>query len=423
MEQRKFFGIRLNAIYETIGFLLFMTFIAYVFGIEGNYRNVVPHPFWIIVLLMSVQYGAAEGLFAAALCTLFLYLGSFPLQNPTETAFDYQVRLIKLPFLWFLVAYVLGAIRNKLEKGKETLQAETEKAKEEARVIAEAYDVVKTSNENLAIHLVAQQKTFAGTYESFKNLSFLNPVEIIFGLDEIVQVILDPKKFSVYALGPNGLESATSRGWKESDTYLRRFTSSSPLYDLVVNHRRVVCVVNEDDAKALGEEGVLAGPLINPSTNEVFGMLKIEDMEFLDINLSTIEIFKILCKLIGHSYANAYQYQEMKKNSIFSAQPGIYSQAFFKTLKSYLVAQSKNFHFSLAQYKINANTSDLSKLTKIRELLHHSAPSEAFVCEGKKPGKEWLILWPSQKELNGMKEKLLEIEPSITIDCEHLHEV
>jgi hypothetical protein len=59
------FGLRWTAVAETLAMLAVLLLIDRTIGAADQFFPVQPHPFWIVVLLISAQYGVFEGLMAA----------------------------------------------------------------------------------------------------------------------------------------------------------------------------------------------------------------------------------------------------------------------------------------------------------------------------------------------------------------------
>src|SRR5580704_14960111 len=72
----------------------------------------LPHPFWIPVLLMSVQYGIMGGLFATLSATTAFFIGELPVQYATQDFYGYAGIVAALPCGWFGTALVLGGLRT-----------------------------------------------------------------------------------------------------------------------------------------------------------------------------------------------------------------------------------------------------------------------------------------------------------------------
>lgn len=392
-KSQKFLGLRVSAIFETFCFLIVATALQLFFLSPTYFSTTLLHPFWIIVLLVTVQYGTAEGIFAAIASSVFLYLLSFPSQKAEEAYFDYQLRIALLPSLWFITAFILGEIRMRIEKENETLRSRLDQARSEVEKITAEYLVLKEANQNLEFHLSAQEETAATGFRVFRALEALEPAQIIFGLNEIIEKTLHPDKFSVFAKGPNGLEAVTSKGWKPSDNYVRRFVPSSPLFEAVVNDKKMISIVNKDERKILHSEGVLATPLIHPDSGEVFGMIKVEELDFKTLSLSRLETFKVVADLIGRAYSNAKKHHTSLQFNLFAIPGLLYSYPLYKMASSYfkMIAETEKSLVNSLSLKLENNAPfEENKLVEWIKTL----PPFIKCFEGSKKLKELFLIYP-----------------------------
>jgi hypothetical protein len=310
------FGLNKNAVIETLVLLSALLGLSFFMDAPVRWQSMDLHPFWIVVLLVTVQYGTKEGVFACVMATLFLYVANFPVQEIEESSFDYQYRIAHLPLFWFISAFVLGELRMKSTYENQELQTKLDELQDRAFAITEAYEQIKKTKEDLESRIAGDVTTLSNTYQALKSLEELNPAKILFSLEGLIQIALDPEKFSVWAFGQHGFEVVLSYGW-ENDSYLRRIETKTPLFEALVNKGRMLSVTNRDDQILLEKQGILAAPLINPRTDEIFGMIKIEEIEFNKLNISNLEIFKTLCILIGKAFGNAQAFKIFRDNGIW----------------------------------------------------------------------------------------------------------
>lgn len=329
MTRKRFLGIPFSAWQETIATLGVLLAINVFFFDGDRWVGLALHPFWIVVVLVSSQYGTLAGLMSVIASTLALYVGNFPPQSLTETYFDYQFRLCWLPSLWCVTAFLLGELRNGLVRKNQKLERDLQEMHTEADRVVSAYEKLKAAKEYQELSIASQRRSAAALYRTFKYLEELNPAAILRDLDKIVVTALNPKKFSVYANGANGFEAATCFGWEDSDQFLARIPTEHALYKEIAEKHRLVCVVNRQDEKILGGQGLMAAPLIDTTTGQVFGLVKIEAVHFLEFNLPTMEIFKTLCELIGVAYSHARQFKTLTQQAIYGSCKGVYSYSFY----------------------------------------------------------------------------------------------
>lgn len=355
-------GVRRSAILEIFIFLAIVLSLDFISVDHSRFMDVSPHPFWIILLLICVQYGTNEALFCAAVISAVLLVGNLPEHLITETIYDYLFKVTYLPFLWIGTAVILGELRTRQIHEQQEYEKDLAQANKEKETITEAYYRLKVLKESLETRLASEMRSAISIYEAAKSLEGISQSKIIIAIEDIVVTAMGPKKFSVYAIGSDGFEPLVCYGWEDNDRYTRRFNTESVLYEQIVGRKRAVCVINETDERILSGEGVLAGPLIDTSSGKVFGMLKIEELGFMELNMSNIETFRVLCEWIGAAYSTAGKYQAAKDDSLVNYEHMLLSHNFFKRQSAFLVALANRLNFDLSMLAVRiANADTLSE--------------------------------------------------------------
>ncbi|MFX4914334.1 hypothetical protein ABTC20_19165, partial [Acinetobacter baumannii] len=80
--------------------------------------------------------------------------------------------------------------------------------------------------------------------------------------------ILSARRFSVFllkgdALEAIALESVVTEGWGADERLPERYDAGSALFQAVVGGQRFLCAARAADAGILGDDGVLAGPILS----------------------------------------------------------------------------------------------------------------------------------------------------------------
>ena len=101
----------------------------------------------------------------------------------------------------------------------------------------------------------------------------------------------------------------------------------------------------------LFRSGVLAGPLISAESGEVIGMMKIEEADLLDINMSAVENFRALSSWIGTAYANALEKSGAGGADIYVGRT-ILPLEFLEPQRSFLTALARRLGFALSSVAI-----------------------------------------------------------------------
>jgi polysaccharide biosynthesis protein PelD len=300
-------GLRTSAVIEIV--LLVAALVAYdiLLGRHNRFAHLTPSPFWIVVLLASSYYGMREGLFAAALSMVAItYGGHLPIRpNEVAQVKEWIVRVGREPVLWVLVALVLGSIRDAFRQRMLLLQERLTATQERSDALTHACEVLTRQKQSLETRVVSRSVTVNAMYNASRAVDRDGVGDVLMGVSELVRTTLAPRKFSLYLLQDTRLEAAISEGWDKGDHFERVFDADHGLYEAVVNQSRTVVIVHPDDEALLRDEGLLAGPIMDSTNDTVIGMLKIESMEFVELNVTTLRNFELLCRWIGASLGHA----------------------------------------------------------------------------------------------------------------------
>lgn len=304
-----FLGLRVSAWVEIFCFFIITTLIAFFAGISFNFFGVCPHPFWILVLLISAQYGTVEGIVAAIVSSLVLLAGPLPLRSILQDRSEYFLSLTASPLEWFVAAVILGELRMKHIRERNTLIDAALEAKEREQKIADAYQALKKLKERLEMRVASEMQTTLSVINGFKDLEAKGKEGIIKGAAELTKSLVAPEKFSIFLLEPDGLKCVYKNNWKEDDPYVNEFPPASLLYQEIVEKRRLVSVQGSDP-RILNDQGVLAVPLMSTKTRQVFGMIKLEEIPFLRLRTTAIESLHSIGDWVGSAYANTLEKEE-----------------------------------------------------------------------------------------------------------------
>lgn len=366
-EYPRFFSLRIAALRDMALMLIAFLAVDYFFFEANRFWDVSPHPFWIIVILTSVQYGANEGLFAALLCTLALLVGNIPEQQLHQDIYEYLLYVSARPLMWFAAAIALGVLREKHIQERRRLRLRLDESERRADNIATAYERMREVRQSLERRIAGQFRTSLSAYQAARAMETLQPGELLPAVEELVKAVLNARKFSVFLLDDGDLSLRLKHGWEKGDDYNAEFTASTKLYKEVIAGQHFLNITREEDQKVLQSEGVIAGPLMDEESGQIIGMLKIEEMGFLDLNLSTFEEFKVLCGWIGAAYANAKTYETAKSDTVINPDHNLMSYGFFKRQTEYITALARRIGFDVTMIVITLENADKLSESKRRK--------------------------------------------------------
>jgi hypothetical protein len=310
---RRVFGVRVSALLEIIGFLAATLAFSFLFDAGNRFLSVSPHPFWIPVILASAYYGANEGLAAAVLSAAALLTGHLPEQGSNEDLSVWLLRVTGEIVIWFLAAIVVGQAADSHRRERDRLLRDLQDVRQHANVISHAYEQLAQIKGSLEKRVASQVQTVHTVYVASRAIERQGTDEVLIGIGDLIRSVMAPHKFSLFLLNGRILEAAATEGWFPSDLLVREFNASSALFEAIVLRREFLCVTNPVHEAVLGGQGMLAGPLVSNETGEVLGMLKVEEIDFLDLHPSCVQNFRTLCEWIGMAFANAQRVEQLKE--------------------------------------------------------------------------------------------------------------
>jgi hypothetical protein len=394
-------GVRRIALIEIAAYVA-ATLLVDHFAFGGDrFWSVTPHPFWPLILLMAVQYGTSEALLATALCSAALLAGNMPTQSINQDIYAYLLSVVRLPFMWMVAALVLGEIRMRHVRERADLEAALEKAVEENAEVSSAFERISAIRQSLEGRIASQLRTAVTMYQAARSLDRQDPSEVLLGVVDTILAILNPTKCSLYLLREDFLEISIGHGWTREDNLTRVFRPDSSLFQEVIGKQRVLCAVNPDDEFLLSNEGVIAGPLIDRGTGAVLGMLKIEELGFLDLHFSNIQTFQVLCDWIADSYLSAQHFEAARDAGTADQENQILTYTAFERQKAYLQRLAEPLQFDLSMIVIRAENADEiggRKAASIPGVLKERSaallrPAD-LLCEYQPGGLQYCILLP-----------------------------
>ncbi|MCG8653563.1 MAG: GAF domain-containing protein, partial [Pirellulales bacterium] len=352
-------GIRASALLE-LGLFLAIAFIIDGIALDGDrFAGVQPHPFWIIVILLSVQYGVVEGLVGTIGATLALYLGAVPPQEFGQDLYDYILSLTGQPLLWLLTTLVLGQLRGRQAREHESLAQAFSEASVRSETIAEAYAEIEEAKNALEARLASELRTVLTMYSGARAIDRLDLGAVLAGVGELVRTVIGPRKFSLYLLNGQTLEASLNEGWDISDAYETQFGADTDLFQAIVGRQEIVSVASRAGEQVLAGQGVLAGPLYARDSGAVLGMLKIEQMAFIEFSVTAVENFRMLCDWIGSALSRAQAHETTLEQSLEGSSRNVLSASMLEKQKAFVTDLGERFRFTSSLLTITADRAHL----------------------------------------------------------------
>lgn len=335
-----------NYLFRPLGtvFLFAMAMGVDYFFFNGNrFWEMELHPFLFIVTIVSIQYGTNNGLIAAILATLALLVGNLPEQTIFQDTFDYIFYVSYRPMFWVALAVFFGGFRDRYWRNLKELEENLATAKNQTEELGKGYQLLDKERSRLETNLSSQSSSVLSLHQAALKLNALEPFEIFNNTLEITEAVMKSEKCSWYFLSDSTLNVAHKKGWSENETYSESYSLESPLYQKIVDQRTVLNITHPAEEAIIKGEGILAGPIIN--RGKVYGMLKIEELGFLGLNLSNIETFKALCEWFGTILEVSTQIQVAQSKAVQNPTNKLFTKNYFDYITDFISHLGERVNF------------------------------------------------------------------------------
>jgi hypothetical protein len=294
-------------------------------------------------------------------------------------------------------AVILGELRGRHALRQTETSERLRDAERRVALLAQGHAELTTLKTRLETRLAGQLRTAAGVLEAGRKADALDPEQVLTGSTGLVRTAINARACSVFVLAGDALTLVAAEGWTGDRVFADRHTNSSALFREIVGAQRLVSVASPDGARVLGTEGVMAGPLIDPATGTLIGMLKVEEMSFIDFNMSTLQTFQAVSAWIGATYSKALAH---KRSQIEDHATRLFSMTHLDRQIAYVTQLARRFRFDLTLLHIEIQPDDLGEADrqalpgKLGSVAKQVLRGTDLVFSHQPPGRQFVLLLP-----------------------------
>ncbi len=273
--------------------------------ILANSGSSFPSPYWLPVVVLSLQYGMPAGLLAAVTATAFHFWGGLPPAALTEDVYAYVVRIAALPAAWVCVALLIGHTRTREIERNVDLDARLAKEIRHSAAVAQLCSQLRRRGQMLERHIAANA-----------NASVIDVAEAITGLfdtrwDSIAErlarfivLMMGTAEFSVYLVRGDMLKLVFPKERHNDDALSVTVEPDSGLFSAIVQERRTLVASRAADRGLLGDRDLLIGPLTDQgASDQVIGMLVVGGADLADFPTDIERRFALTCAQLSRLFS------------------------------------------------------------------------------------------------------------------------
>ena len=206
-KSRRFAGWR-RFVPETVIMIGVMVAVDAMFFGGRRFIDIQPHPFWIPILLVAVQYGVGGGLFAALVASIALYAGAMPQRAEGVDFYSYVGVLAGQPAAWLCIASIIGCLRTVHLQQSASLARRLSESEQQRATVTEGFSRSLKEVTLLEQRLAADTATVDAVLYGLAQTDPATPASFLRSSGELVRELLGASAYAVYLRVPEGLELA-----------------------------------------------------------------------------------------------------------------------------------------------------------------------------------------------------------------------
>lgn len=310
---------------------LLFVFVVVAFGYyNGNpaFVGVTNHPFFLIILMISVRYGYLRGTVATTILAV-AYLGFSYLTGKTPVSLESTWGHLRQPFFFYAFAMFVGLLveidKKKIQKTNALLLKYTDKISQKSTEITKILSI----NENISNQLTTVDQSFNVVFHNTKSF-YDEDIMAVYrtAYDLLIKTVKATSAF-IYILEGNRFKPFLP---KEEEKEAGELIQTN--HEAIEEIKNTQSFFRLDSTPFVSESTpVYIGAVFHEKSGNLYGLMVVKDIDFMNYNESSFITFKNLCKWLG---AVLY-FRSHKAESII---PGDESAATFNYLVAY--GASKN---------------------------------------------------------------------------------
>jgi len=319
----------LSYVIEIFVSLAVLTLINFIwFRDNPGFYGVSPHPYWIIVIGISIKYELKQSLVASFASSLIYGISLFAFHE-LSLAEVLEFEAYQLVFLLIISSILMGKVRSGQVKKVEELIKEKNSLEDLNLRLQERNNKVVKVNSELSDRIFHQTYSYSTVYEMMKKIRNISMRNLYTEALEFISDAIEVEKCSLYIYRSGQFELHTALGWGEQDRNRSALINSNPLVQQVLRTKEIRAVNDflddlEDELPLSIEYNVVISvPIIYGHEKRIIGIINIEKIPFSRFNSDSFSLLKVVSDWISDSH-DAYEpltYGKMNQHQDVSEYP------------------------------------------------------------------------------------------------------
>ena len=246
---------------------------------SASFGSVNPHPFWIPVVLMAVQYGVAGGVFVTVAATAVLFAVAPPLQLASQDFYTYAGAALAQPTAWLVAALVVGGLRNLHMAHAADLQTSLDEARMAAETLNAGLDRAVTEIGRLESRIAAEAVSLDGVIQALANLDARDAPTLLAGFGAVVRDGVGASSLTLYMQAAGGMTPIARIADGDTRGLAAAPTLPASLLEVLDRVRGAVVQSDPHAIELLPSGAACAVPIISDPGIALLGVILIERLQ------------------------------------------------------------------------------------------------------------------------------------------------
>jgi polysaccharide biosynthesis protein PelD len=262
-------------------------------------NNLQPSPYWIPVLLLSLQYGTPSGSLAAIVAIIaYFALVTLPEQGVVENEFAYRLHILAQPILWIAAAVLLGQLRMVQIATKQALTRRLGDLERDGRVLADYASRLRSRCDELEQTIAGRALSDGSPMLDALAMVRITGAGVAGPVERCIATAFPLAAVSVFLRRGSTFERVAEQGWPRDAPWLTTLTADHALTLAILSGRRHLTVLDAADEIALCGQGVAAVPILASTSDAVVGLVKIERVDARYVTLALPDALDVIARAL-----------------------------------------------------------------------------------------------------------------------------
>jgi polysaccharide biosynthesis protein PelD len=361
LDRKPGWGFHWTSLAETVLFLAaVLAFNFLVTPQDPGYLSVEPHPFWAIILLISIRYFFKESIISALVVAgVYLYFIVFPAHGTFRFSTITLFTDFRDPLLFLIVAGFISGYTQHLLERTYVLRSRLRAKEQEIAELNVKHRAANQALRRLEGRIASDFTSILDLFTELARTKQMKPEQIKRNLLEVLTRYLNVRQVSYYDLDHNQPRwlFANIDGREVQQRAVPQPQSQDFLLGQALNTREAVhlgAFTQQQDLEQYQGLSLLAGALRGAADNPI-GLVSVESIPFIDYNPHTFKLFNTILQWWGNVLDETQRLAEQRLQMNYDEALGLYSYRYFSTRIAQEFERARRFSLpmSLALLRID----------------------------------------------------------------------